>query len=135
MTQFYSRGSNFATHLHELVISKEQRETSKRAKRKSFAVLKFQMSVSNEVRRNKLEKTKQNEQKKRPYFLPMYSVVSSEHLPPFSSEVNEKTRKLSLRCLLVLKYALEVESDSSAPEDTKRKKDILTLWHGTNRKQ
>lgn len=132
MTQFYSRGSNFAIHLHELVISKEQRETSKR---KSFAVLKFQMSVSNEERKNKLEKTKQNEQKKRPYFLPMYSVVSSEHLPLSSSEVNERTRKLSLRCLLVLKYALEVESDSSAPEDTKRKKDILTLWHGTNRKQ
>ena len=76
-------------------------------------------------------KTKQNEQMKSSYFLPMYSAVSSEHLPLFSSEVNGRTRKLSLRCLLVLKYALEVELDSSAPEGTGRKKDILTPWHGT----
>jgi len=60
---------------------------------------------------------------KRSYFLPKYSAVSSEHLPLFSSEVNERTRKLSLRCLLVLKYVLEVESDFSAPEDTGRKKE------------
>ena len=79
------------------------------------------MSVSNEERKNKLEKR----QIKHSYFLPTYSAVSSEHPPLFSSEVNERTRTLSLRCLLVLKYALEVESDSSAPEDTGRKKRYL----------
>jgi len=52
----------------------------------------------------------------------MCNAVSSGHLPLSSSEVNERKRKLSLRCLLVLKYALEVELDSSVPEDTGRKK-------------
>lgn len=78
----------------------------------------------------KEEKTnvrKKHEKKNTSYFLPMYSVVSSEHLPLSSSEVNGRKHKLSLRCLLVLKYALEVESDSSVPEDTGREKnDILT---------
>ena len=54
----------------------------------------------------------------------MCNAVSSGHLQLSSSEVNERKRKLPLRCLLVLKYALEEELDSSVPEDTGRKKKI-----------
>ena len=59
--------------------------------------------------------------KKHPYFLPKYSAVNWARLPLFSNEVNGKTRTLSLRCLLVLKYALEEESNSSVPGDTVKK--------------
>ena len=84
-------------------------------------------AVLNEERENKREKTKQ---RKSSYFLPMCSAVSLEHLPLSSSEVNERKHKLSLRCLRVLKYALEVESDSSAPEDTGREKKIISRHRG-----
>lgn len=60
-------------------------------------------------------------EKKILYFLPKYSAVNWARLPLFSNEVNGKTRTLSLRCLLVLKYALEEESNSSVPGDTVKK--------------
>ena len=85
-------------------------------------------AVLNEERENKREKKEKNKtkQRKSSYFLPMCSAVSLEHLPLSSSVVSGRRHKLSLRCLRVLKYALEVESDSSAPEGTGREKKMIS---------
>ena len=51
----------------------------------------------------------------------MCSEAGLKLLQLFSSEVNGRTCKLLLHCLLVLKYVLEEELDSSAQEDTEKK--------------